>query len=59
MNAGAAAAAGAALLFLHADTRLPPDADQLIFRRWRRIHGEIRCGIESAPPLACASWRFA
>ena len=30
MNAGAAAAGGAALLFLHADTRLPPDADRLI-----------------------------
>ena len=27
MNAGAAAATGEALLFLHADTRLPPDAD--------------------------------
>ena len=31
MNAGAAAATGDALLFLHADTRLPADADQLIF----------------------------
>jgi len=30
MNAGAAAAAGDALLFLHADTRLPPDADRLV-----------------------------
>ena len=29
-NAGAAAASGDALLFLHADTRLPPDADALV-----------------------------
>ena len=30
MNAGAAAASGAVLLFLHADTALPPGADALI-----------------------------
>jgi rSAM/selenodomain-associated transferase 2 len=30
MNAGAAVAKGDVLLFLHADTRLPPDADRLI-----------------------------
>jgi rSAM/selenodomain-associated transferase 2 len=30
MNAGAAAASGEALVFLHADTRLPPDADALV-----------------------------
>ena len=30
MNAGAAASCGDVLLFLHADTRLPPDADALI-----------------------------
>jgi rSAM/selenodomain-associated transferase 2 len=30
MNAGAALASGDVLLFLHADTRLPPDADGLI-----------------------------
>jgi rSAM/selenodomain-associated transferase 2 len=30
MNAGAAASCGDVLLFLHADTRLPPDADVLI-----------------------------
>ncbi|HYH80283.1 MAG TPA: TIGR04283 family arsenosugar biosynthesis glycosyltransferase [Longimicrobium sp.] len=29
-NAGAAEAAGGVLLFLHADTRLPPDADRLV-----------------------------
>jgi rSAM/selenodomain-associated transferase 2 len=32
MNAGAAAATGDALLFLHADTRLPADADRLVVR---------------------------
>jgi rSAM/selenodomain-associated transferase 2 len=31
MNAGAAAAAGDALLFLHADTRLPPNAERAVF----------------------------
>lgn len=31
MNAGAAVASGEALLFLHADTRLPENADHLIF----------------------------
>ena len=30
MNAGAQMAQGAALLFLHADTQLPPDADRLV-----------------------------
>lgn len=32
MNAGAEAAAGQVLLFLHADTRLPPDADRLVLQ---------------------------
>jgi glycosyltransferase involved in cell wall biosynthesis len=32
MNAGARAAVGDALLFLHADTRLPPLADELMAR---------------------------
>jgi rSAM/selenodomain-associated transferase 2 len=31
LNAGARSAAGKALLFLHADTALPPHADELIF----------------------------
>jgi rSAM/selenodomain-associated transferase 2 len=30
MNAGAAAAGGDVFLFLHADTRLPPDADRMV-----------------------------
>ena len=59
MNAGAAAAGGQALVFLHADTRLPPDADRwiadsLIGHAWGRF--DVR--IESAHPLlrvvACA-----
>lgn len=33
MNAGAKLALGDTLLFLHADSTLPPDADQLILRR--------------------------
>ena len=36
MNAGAAAARGDALLFLHADTRLPENADQLVLDGLRR-----------------------
>jgi rSAM/selenodomain-associated transferase 2 len=53
MNAGAAAAAGDVLLFLHADTRLPASADALIAeavgrgREWGRF--DVR--IESSRPL--------
>jgi rSAM/selenodomain-associated transferase 2 len=36
MNAGAAASAGGVLLFLHADTRLPANADDLIRERLAR-----------------------
>lgn len=35
MNAGARAAGGGILLFLHADTSLPPDADTLLLERMR------------------------
>jgi rSAM/selenodomain-associated transferase 2 len=38
MNAGAAAAKGDVLLFLHADTRLPADADRLILDGLARTH---------------------
>jgi rSAM/selenodomain-associated transferase 2 len=46
MNAGAAAAAGDALVFLHADTRLPPQADRLVrdalgARAWGRFDVRI------------------
>ena len=48
MNAGAAAAAGDVLLFLHADTRLPPEADRLVLdglarsgRQWGRFDVRI------------------
>ena len=47
MNAGAAVATGAVLVFLHADTQLPPAADALIIRalqggaRWGRFDVRI------------------
>jgi len=46
MNAGARAARGAGLVFLHADTRLPVDADDLVLaalkeRCWGRFDVEI------------------
>jgi rSAM/selenodomain-associated transferase 2 len=46
MNAGAAAATGDALVFLHVDTRLPQGADELIFQSlrlspWGRFDVEI------------------
>ena len=52
MNAGAGAASGEALLFLHADTRLPANADALIFdalkkNRW----GRFDVAIEGRSPL--------
>ena len=46
MNVGARAASGDALLFLHADTRLPPAADELVLsalkeKLWGRFDVEI------------------
>jgi rSAM/selenodomain-associated transferase 2 len=51
MNAGAAAAAGDALLFLHADTFLPPDADRLV-REALAAHawGRFDVAIDSEDP---------
>lgn len=52
MNAGAAAATGDALLFLHADTRLPPDADSLVLAALaRRAWGRFDVRIDGAHPL--------
>jgi len=52
MNAGARAATGSALLFLHADTRLPPGADQLVLRSLETgIWGRFDVRIEGRHPL--------
>jgi len=52
MNAGAAAAGGAALLFLHADTRLPPEAARLILDALKeKPWGRFDVRIESDHPL--------
>jgi rSAM/selenodomain-associated transferase 2 len=51
MNAGAAAATGAALLFLHADTFLPPQADQLVLQALAtRAWGRFDVTIDSEDP---------
>jgi rSAM/selenodomain-associated transferase 2 len=54
MNAGAAIASADVLLFLHADTRLPPDADRLVLdglARSRRAWGRFDVTIEGRHPL--------
>jgi rSAM/selenodomain-associated transferase 2 len=58
MNAGAAAAAGEALLFLHADSFLPPAADTLVLaalagHAWGRFDVEID---SEDPRLAMIAW---
>jgi rSAM/selenodomain-associated transferase 2 len=59
MNAAAAAAHGDALVFLHADTRLPPEADRLILDALQgNAWGRFDVRIDSVHPLlrvvACA-----
>ncbi len=55
MNAGALAASGArVLLFLHADTTLPPDADRLILRalaEGRHVWGRFDVRIAGRPRM--------
>ncbi len=52
MNAGAAAASGEALLFLHADTRLPANADQLILQSLEKnLWGRFDVAIEGRSTL--------
>jgi rSAM/selenodomain-associated transferase 2 len=58
MNAGAAAATGDALVFLHADTRLPQGADELIFQSlrlspWGRFDVEIDARHPLLKVVAC------
>jgi rSAM/selenodomain-associated transferase 2 len=58
MNAGAAIATGDVLLFLHADTRLPDNADRLIAKALatsRRIWGrfDVRFADGALPLIAC------
>ena len=52
MNAGAAAAAGQALLFLHADTTLPEAADRLALQALgERLWGRFDVRIDGRSPL--------
>jgi rSAM/selenodomain-associated transferase 2 len=59
MNAGAAVATGEALLFLHADTQLPPQADGLVRaalarRAWGRFDVRIQGRSRLLAAVACA-----
>jgi rSAM/selenodomain-associated transferase 2 len=54
MNAGAHQASGDVLLFLHADTRLPPEADELIFQALAsgpQVWGRFDVRIEGRPRM--------
>jgi rSAM/selenodomain-associated transferase 2 len=58
MNAGAARASGEGLLFVHADTRLPPEADRLVcealqHRLWGRFDVHI---VGRHPLLGVVGW---
>jgi rSAM/selenodomain-associated transferase 2 len=63
MNAGAHVARADVLLFLHADTRLPPDADRLVLRALgAKAWGRFDVRIEGRSPLlagvaALMNWR--
>ncbi len=65
MNAGAQQATGEVLLFLHADTRLPPDADRLIAQALAngpQVWGRFDVRIEGQPRMlrviaAFMNWR--
>ena len=56
MNAGARAATGDFLVFLHADTRLPADADEIILKTplWGRFDVEIEGRHPLLKVVACA-----
>ena len=59
MNTGALVASGDALLFLHADTRLPQHADELVFgalakARWGRFDVRIASRHPLLAMVACA-----
>jgi rSAM/selenodomain-associated transferase 2 len=61
MNAGAKAAHGDVLLFLHADTRLPPHADTLIregLAQSGRAWGRFDVSIDGRHPLLCVVAAF-
>ena len=52
MNAGAHAATGFALVFLHADTRLPPQADDLVLESLKKhLWGRFDAKIDGRHPL--------
>lgn len=64
MNAGAASSRGALLLFLHADTTLPPDAPRLLASLAARapVWGRFDVSLSGAHPLlgliaSCMNWR--